>query len=88
MGGDNITGLEGLAEAEERDVQPVGQRGCAAAVVGVMVRTQNVLDGLAGNTLDLGDDLFVVLLELVVDQDHAFAGDIHGDVAAVTFDLV
>ena len=29
-----------------------------------------------------------VLLELVVDQDHAFAGDVHGDVAAVAFDLV
>ena len=52
------------------------------------MRGEDVLDGLAGNALHFGDDLVVILFELVIDQDDAFASDIDADVTTVADDLV
>ncbi len=73
-GGDDLCGWE--------------KSGIATTVVGMMVRAEHVLDGLIGHAFHLGDDALVVLFELVIDQDDAFARDIHGNVATVAFDLV
>ena len=54
----------------------------------MMVRAEHVLHRLIGHALHLGSDALVVLLELVVHQDYAFAGDVHRDVAAIALDLV
>ena len=37
-----------------------------------MVRVDDVLDGFVGQLPYLGDDVVVVLIELVVDEHHAF----------------
>ncbi len=60
----------------------------SAAVIGMMMRGEDVFDRLAGDALHLRDDVLVVLIEFVVNQDDAFVGHIHGDVAAVAFNLV
>ena len=70
-------------------ISAVGRElGVAAAVIRMMMRAEHVLHRLIGHALHLRHDAFVVLLELVVHQDDAFAGDIDRDVAAVAFDLV
>ena len=70
------------------DLDLGGEPRVAAAVVGMMVRAENVLDRLAGDALHLRHDPIVILLELIVDQDHSFARDIDRDVAAVAFNHV
>jgi len=57
-------------------------------MVGMMMRTENVLDRLAGDAFDLRYDAIEILHVLVVDQDYSFAGDIDSDIAAVALNFV
>ena len=52
------------------------------------MRAQHVLHRLIGHALHLRQYVLVVLLELVVHQNDAFASDVDGDIAAVAFDFV
>ena len=62
--------------------------GVPAAVIRVIVRVDDVLDRLIRHALHLLHDALVILIELVVDQNDAFVGDVDRDVAAVAFDLI
>jgi hypothetical protein len=53
-----------------------------------MVSRDDVLHRFIGDALHFRHDILVVLIELVVDEDHAFIGDVDRDVAAVALDLV
>ena len=59
----------------------------AAAVIGVMVGSNDVSDRLRGDAFHVGNDGVVILLIFVVDQEHAIVRDQHGDIAAVAFDF-
>ena len=62
--------------------------GVPAAVIGVIVRVDDVLDRLVRDALHLVHDALMILIEFIVDQDDAFVGDVDGDVASVAFDLI
>jgi hypothetical protein len=69
----------------------VGSRekfGVSAAMVLMVVGIDDVFDRLLGDRLDPRRNGIVVLLKLVVDQDHAFSRNQHGDIAAVALDLI
>ena len=54
--------------------------------VAVLMRVQNVFDRLVGDALDLVDNVLAVVLELIVHQDHAFAGELDAGIPAVSDD--
>ena len=70
------------------DLDGGGELSVAAAVIGVMVGAEDVLDGLVGDAFDQRVDLVIIGFIFVVDHDDAVAGDIDGDVSAVALDLI
>ena len=54
----------------------------------MIVRVDDVLHRLLADRFDLREDGIVIVFELVVDQNDAFAGNEHRDIAAIAFDLV
>ena len=72
-----------------RDDLGLANKLCVApAMVGVMVRAQNVPDRLARDAPNLRHDLIVILLELIVHQNHSFRRDVHCNIAAVALNHV
>src|SRR6266545_5950156 len=63
--------------AEDQRVRLRHHLHVAACVIAVMMRADDVLERLVGDALDERHDLVVVLLEHVVDQDHAVVGHAH-----------
>ncbi len=59
----------------------------AAAVILMIVRIDDVLDRLIRHALHPIHDALMIPVEFVVDQNNAFVGDVHRDVASVAFDL-
>ena len=51
-------------------------------MIAVCVRVDHVLDRLVGQGFHFGHNVVVIPIELAVDQNHPFVGQIHGDVAA------
>ncbi len=54
----------------------------------VIVRIDDILDRLIRDALHLVYDALMIPVEFVVDQDDPLVGDVHSDVASVTFNLV
>ncbi len=54
----------------------------------MIVRIDDVLDRLIGDALHLVYDALMVLIEFIVNQDHALVRDVDSDIPAVAFNLV
>jgi hypothetical protein len=79
----------GAGVAVQDDFGVGGEHGLiAAGVVPVVMRVEDEADRLVADALHLGQNLRVVLRELVVDQEHALVRGQHGDVAAAADDDV
>ena len=54
----------------------------AAAMIPMVMRVQDILDRRICNAFDVGHDLVIVLLKLVIDHDDTVVGDTYADVAS------
>ena len=57
-------------------------------MIAVVVRVQNIFNGLIGDALDLVDDVVEIVFELVVHQDDTFVRDVDGDVTSIAFNFI
>ena len=60
----------------------------APAMIFVIVRTQYVLHRLICDAFDVRHNRVMILVELVIHQNHSFAGQIDRHIAAIAFNII